>query len=472
VAFFAETTPGNGGGHFPAAATAVPLWRPGGDGKQSGAVLASAKSGPQMRQPPAAKQATFLRARDEAEVAVAARRSEGWASVGALKIRANNELVVSDAGPRPTLTNVASRNETMSGIDLQSLAPRAGPVVTDFSTMRIDVAQAKDLGLKGGEVVQGVVERDGEGLRFSFDLSGQSVGIPLQGKEVPTGRATLALSPADPGQGWLRPGSSAPAPADAGTTHFINDSMAAAALLLRPQNAEALASFLAPANLNRLIANPEIAEHLLPVLRSRLKIDRFGPADVKAVFESCGVWAEGLLAQGKQLRKSDVKSALLGVLNASREGLEDAAMLDHLRGALGAIESVQVQAAQAQVKGELLFSFFIPFSDTNPVKVGVSRAAPTELQSAPPLVINLHTKNDSLGEVWLKTQIEKNEDIEIVMWAVESRVVAAASSASRRLLEHFREFGLRLRKISVINGVRPESESPIPAAGQLVNVKI
>ena len=131
-----------------------------------------------------------------------------------------------------------------------------------------------------------------------------------------------------------------------------------------------------------------------------------------------------------------------------------------------------MQAAQAQVKGELLFSFFIPFSDTNPVKVGVSRAAPTELQSAPPLVIDLHTKNDSLGEVWLKTQIEKNEDIEIVMWAVESRVVAAASSASRRLLEHFREFGLRLRKISVINGFRPESESPIPAAGQLVNVKI
>ncbi|NDB70131.1 MAG: hypothetical protein EB015_19420, partial [Methylocystaceae bacterium] len=123
-------------------------------------------------------------------------------------------------------------------------------------------------------------------------------------------------------------------------------------------------------------------------------------------------------------------------------------------------------------KGELLFSFFIPFADANPVKVGVSRAAPTELQPAPPLIINLYTKNDSLGEVWLKTQIEKNAEIEIVLWAVESRVVSAASASSRRLLEHFREFGLQLKKISIVNGARPESAALIAAAGQLVNVQI
>ena len=248
--------------------------------------------------------------------------------------------------------------------------------------------------------------------------------------------------------------------------------MTPASLLLRPQNAEVLADFLTPANLNRLIAHAEIAEHLLPLLKNRLKSDRFGPADIKSVFESCGIWAEGLLAQGKQLRKNDVKSALLGVLSAAGEGFADMATLDQIRGALGAIESAQVHAAQAQNNGELLFSFFIPFSDASPVKVGVSRTAPSELQPAPPLVVNLYTKNEALGEVWLKTQIEKNAEIEIVMWAVESRVVSAASAASRRLLEHFREFGLQLKKISIINGARPESATTTPAAGQLVNVQI
>lgn len=410
--------------------------------------------------------------RDEGGAASAALPREEPPAVSVLNTRVNTGPALPGGVSRPTIINSANTDKTMSGIDLQSLAPRAGPVVTDFSAVRIEVAQAKDMGLKAGEVVHGVVERDGEGLRFSFDLSGQSVSIPLQGRELPTGKTVLTLSSVEPGKGWLRPASIAPAPVDNGATQYINESMTAASLLLRPQNAEALARFLAPANLSRLLADPEFAEHLVPLLKNRLKSDRFGPAEVKSAFESCGIWAEGLLAQGKPLRKNDVKSALLRILNANRESLADLARLDQFSAALGSIESAQVQAAQAQIKGELLFNFFIPFADANPVKVSVSRAAPSELQSAPPLVVNLYTKNDSLGELWLNTQIEKNADIEIVMWAIESKVVSAASAASRRLLDHFREFGLQLKKISIINGARPETDALSAASGQLVNLQI
>ena len=463
--------------NLPAAAAGALPPRPGGEGKSSGAALAVlTKSDSPIRPSPgvrlAAAKADLLPLQHETGAALAAQRREGLPAVGALKIGVNNGPAPASGQLPPTFTNSARTDETMSGIDLQSILPRAGYVTTDFSAVRIEVAQAKDLGLKGGEVVQGVVERDGEGLRFSFDLSGRSVSIPLQGKELPPGKTVLTLAATDPGRGWLRPGSITPAPVYAGAAQYINESMTPASLLLRPQNAEALAAFLAPANLNRLITDPGIAEFLLPLLKNRLTTGRFGPSDVKSVFESCGIWAEGMLAQGKQLRKCDVKSALQGVLNANREGLADLATLDQFSGALDAIESAQVQAAQAQIKGELLFSFFIPFADANPVKVGVSRAAPTELQPAPPLIINLYTKNDSLGEVWLKTQIEKNAEIEVVMWAVESRVVSAASASSRRLLEHFREFGLQLKKISIVNGARPESAVLTAAAGQLVNVQI
>lgn len=464
----------------PSAAAAVAhTVRQSGEAKRASTdVLAWTKNGAQVQRRAAAGLAavgTNLQqpvARGDTGMPVEALRSGEALAYGALKNRVGIGFSVPGAGPLPAIANSATTDKVMSGIDLQSLVPRAGPVATDFSAVRVEVPQAKDLDLKGGEVVQGVVERDGEGLRFSFDLSGQSVSIPLQGRELPTGKTVLTLSAAEPGQGWLRPGSIAPAPVDAGAPQYINESMTAASLLLRPQNAEALAGFLAPANLSRLLAHPEFAEHLVPLLKNRLKSDRFGPAEVKSAFESCGIWAEGLLAQGRPLRKNDVKSALLGILNANREGLAEMAMLDQFSAALGSIESAQVQAAQAQIKGELLFNFFIPFADANPVKVSVSRAAPSELQSAPPLVVNLYTKNDSLGEVWLNTQIEKNTDIEIVMWAVESKVVSAASAASRRLLEHFREFGLQLKKISIINGARPEAEALSAAAGQLVNIQI
>ena len=360
----------------------------------------------------------------------------------------------------------------MPGIDLQSLVPRVGSVAPDFSTVRIDVAQMKDLGLKGGEVVQGVIERDGEGLRFFFDLSGQIVSIPLRSKDLPTGKMALKVSAAEPSQVWLRPAAIAPAPVKSSASQYIDEPMNAAALLLRPQNAEALAGFLAPRNLSRLIANPKIAEYLLALLKNRMKTDRCRPAEVKSAFESCGIWAEGLLAQGKPLRKNDIKSALLGILNANREGMVDVATLDQIGAALCDIESAQMQAVQAQIKGELLFCFFIPFADANPVKVSISRAASSQFQSMPPLEVNLYTKNDSLGEVWLRTRIEKNADIEIVMWAIDSDVVSAASAATRRLLENFLEFGLHLKKISIINGARPEAEVQIGADGQIVNMQI
>ena len=83
----------------------------------------------------------------------------------------------------------------MPGIDLQSLVPRVGSVAPDFSTVRIDVAQMKDLGLKGGEVVQGVIERDGEGLRFFFDLSGQIVSIDRKSTRLNSSHIPLSRMP-------------------------------------------------------------------------------------------------------------------------------------------------------------------------------------------------------------------------------------------------------------------------------------
>ena len=479
VAEEAANTQDYAGANGPVAAVgALPLWR-GGERKNSSVDLAGfIKSDSHSRSSRvtqlAAAQTDFQPVQRQAEAAFAVRPREELPADNLFKTSVNNESALASGQLPPPFTNSTSADEVMSGIDLQSIAPRVGYVANEFSAVRIDVPQAKDLGLKGGDVVHGIVERDGEGLRFFFDLSGQSFSMPLRDNELPIGKTMLTIAPGEPGHGWLRPTSitPAPAPAPAVTAQFINESMTPASLLLRPQNAEVLADFLTPANLNRLIAYAEIAEHLLPLLKNRLKSDRFGPADMKSVFESCGIWAEGLLAQGKQLRKNDIKSVLLRVLSAAGEGFSDMATLDQIRGALGAIESAQVHAAQAQNNGELLFSFFIPFSDASPVKVGVSRTAPSELQPAPPLVVNLYTKNEALGEVWLKTQIEKNAEIEIVMWAVESRVVSAASAASRRLLEHFREFGLQLKKISIINGARPESATTTPAAGQLVNVQI
>ena len=269
------------------------------------------------------------------------------------------------------------------------------------------------------------------------------------------------------------PAYAAPAAAPGVKTQFISDSLTAMSLALRPQDLSAVARFMLPVNLDALFQRAELTGGLMPFMRQRLNTRELAPVSIKSAFETSGLWAEARLAARQMLSPGDFKVALWRLLErASDGGGADFEGLDDIKGALGALESAQIQAVQAQAQGELFLSIVIPFMHENPLHLSLQRAAVSDTQPSPPFVINAYSNDDVLGEIWLKSVIEKQGELEIIMWAKNQATAKNAATASGVLTAQLSEFGLSLRKISIINGARSEAVFLPPEAGQMVNIQI
>jgi hypothetical protein len=129
--------------------------------------------------------------------------------------------------------------------------------------------------------------------------------------------------------------------------------------------------------------------------------------------------------------------------------------LGKLTQAVDDLESSQVQAVQAQAQKEVLISFVLPFVDAEPIELQFRRAPQKEGQERPPLVVNVHSRSEDLGEVWLKTQLQGLERVELTMWALREGVVEQARQRSGELGAQLAQAGLAMQSFQVIHGARP-----------------
>jgi len=86
-------------------------------------------------------------------------------------------------------------------------------------------------------------------------------------------------------------------------------------------------------------------------------------------------------------------------------------------------------------------------------------------------VINLHTETDSLGELWLKTTLKANSQLEMILWADQPGSVDIARTASADLKGRLRDFGLELTKLTLLDARRPSIDSALSGPGQVVDVR-
>ena len=361
----------------------------------------------------------------------------------------------------------------MAAIDALNLATRTPVVALEAPQIRLDIAAAQELGLRAGEVVKGVVEFEGDVARFVLEFNGKLVKLPLKGGHLVAGKAAFSILSVDSNEITLKPLAAAPEAAPGLKTQFISDSLTAMSLALRPQDLAAVARFMLPVNLDTLFQRPEMTGVLMPFMRQRLNTRELAPVSIKSAFETSGLWAEARLAARQMLSPGDFKVALWRLLERASDGSgADFEELDEIKGALGALESAQIQAVQAQAQGELFLSIVIPFMHENPLHLSLQRAAVSDAQPSPPFVINAYSNDDVLGEIWLKSVIEKQGELEIIMWAKNEATAKTAATASSVLTAQLSEFGLSLRKISIINGARSEAVFLPPEAGQMVNIQI
>jgi hypothetical protein len=171
----------------------------------------------------------------------------------------------------------------------------------------------------------------------------------------------------------------------------------------------------------------------------------------------------------KQILRRIIDSVNTSNLNAIESSDGDDAgtigIVARLQRAVDDLEASQVQAVQAQAQQEVLFNMTIPFADANPVELTIRRGPKQEGES-PLLIINVHSKSEELGPVWLKTQLSNAEQVDMTMWSEDPQVVAQARARSGLLGQELGNAGLTMKSFQVIKGARPNETAVWTPSGR------
>lgn len=338
---------------------------------------------------------------------------------------------------------------------LQQLPGRANPIFLEgrLLPLRAEVAQA--LSLHDGQVVQANLQTRGD--QPLLILRGNAIPLPPGAPQLREGPVWLQVR-ATP-EGWFLQPTAAPAVASDPTQALVSRLNQ---LLFRPPGQADTTQLLQAGTLPKLLTLLNRPD-LMPLWQGwQQEMARMQPATLaRAVAGALG--AEVWLARGQAPVGTDPRQLLRRLMQALRERSddEDDSALPELDGALGAIrasldqlESHQVQAAQAQAQQEMLLNVVIPFSDADPVELEFRRPA-RQGQERMPLTVNLHTRSQDLGEIWLRTQLSGERQLDLTMWALREEVVGMARDQAPRLTGLLAEAGLDMHSLQIVHGARP-----------------
>ena len=356
----------------------------------------------------------------------------------------------------------------MLGIDQVTSATKTALPVLDSAPVRVSEPVARDLGLRDGEVVKGAVEADGDALKLI--LNGLPVELPpgrgLVAGDTPTFRviespAGLLLQPVQ-----VFPAAAPVPPAAAQGMPAPSLPAAILSMLMHPLESPALTELFTGGIMASALAAANAPELAALFRKARPAMANLTTNSLREAVADAGLWTESSLARGKVPQEYNIKLLLRRLLKA---GGGNAPIRNTLERAVEDIESSQLQAVQAKTQNELMLNLVIPFSDANPVRLTFFRPAPSREQPDPPFTVNVHTRNDVLGEVWLKTAVTARTRIDLTMWALLPSVATAASNASRALGLELEKAGLRMNSFVVYNGARRDAERDTSPPGAILN---
>lgn len=336
----------------------------------------------------------------------------------------------------------------ISVADALAAPGRIPTIYLEGKLLPLQASTAAELGLKDGQVVQASVR-----------LQQDQPMLMLQGKALPA----PGLLASQVGESiWLR--------AQGGNLVPINAPPIVsriASLLYRPNVNSVLPQLFQPGTLDELLSQVQRPDLQAQWRGLQLSMSQLTPGALQqAMMGSMG--AEVWLARGLQ-SPQDIKQLmrkLIAELNVARTDEEpDTGLIEKLTRAVDDIEARQVQAVQAQAQQEVLFSMTLPFVDANPIELTVRRGPRQDGEQAV-LTVNVHSKTEDLGPVWLKTQLMHAQQLELTMWAENEFVVGQARSRSYLLGDELRAAGLNMRAFNVVHGARPPEVSDWTPSGR------
>lgn len=369
----------------------------------------------------------------------------------------------------------------MSGTEPIAQTGRIHPISVEIRPLQLETTQAREMGLRDGQVIQGSMELRGESLKLL--LNGQLIDVP-PGFRFRPGDPVWLKAQSRPSGWWLRlldPRKVASTLTQAGAGHHDTPSATELsataltpsrlqALLLRPPMSPMLTSLFEPKEIAALLKSAANEELVHQFLQMRLSLSKLSAGALQSAVQGSGLWLESMLARGQASAVIDVKTLLRRLIRALGE--RDSPHKASLQRAIDDIEAAQVESVSAQSRGELSFALVLPFAGANPVEIEFFRPSRRRHQKeAPPFTVNIHTDHHTLGEIWFKLSLVGRSQIDLMVWAVKTETANRARQRVTELVNALRAAGLSVGLFRVFNSARPSMPTGSSPPGAMLDVQ-
>ena len=357
---------------------------------------------------------------------------------------------------------------------------RYAALVAEVPVIRLAEPDARALGLREGQIVQALVQSQGDS-RF-FDLAGRRFDIPPGWQNIAPGdprwfrvgrqgeafvlrpianpAAAQPSSATGPAAGTASASGALAAGGSASVTSAPPLSPRLLELLSRPSGLSALAQILAPGQLESALINAGAPDLARAMVAARLRSDAISSESIQKAVANSGLWGEALLASGKQAPQLDLKALLRQISRVL--GARSAAAGAEVDDAIDDVERKQIESIQQSVDGRMVFSVMLPFADAPPASLRFERHPRGDQRGDGGYTIDFHIAPPRLGDLWMKTTVV-GTIVDVTVWARRPEVAEVVTAASGQLEGNLREAGLVLRAFHVLEGVRPDPLAPIDA---------
>lgn len=339
----------------------------------------------------------------------------------------------------------------------------------------VEANTARALNLKDGQVVQAMVQSQGDQLALL--LRGRLIGVPhLPDWEIgqrlsfkvqvnPDGSVTLHVL-----SGLRAEASSASASnayAQAGATQSVlspaeGNFSRLASLFYHQPGLPDLRQLLAPGGLDALLTqagNPPALQAQWQAMQ--LLPGQLSPALIRMMV-SAVMGSETSIARASKPSAMDPKQLLYQLLaNLAENSEENGAELQQIKRAIADLDSAQVSAVQAQRAGEMAVTLLLPMVHEEPVEINFERK-PGNGEHDQVFSVSVHANNADLGELWLKADLHGQGQLDLVMWARQDWVIAQAQTGVKELSAHLSQAGLQMRSFQAHPGERPPPSLSTP----------
>lgn len=350
----------------------------------------------------------------------------------------------------------------------RQLPGRANPIFLEGKLLPLKAEVAQSLNLRDGQVIHANLQARADPPMLL--LRGLNLPMPPGNWRLPDGPMWVQVRQTE--QGWSLQPTTVPAQ-DADPTQALISRLNQ--LLFRPA---------AQADTSQLLQSG-ILPRLLQALQRQELTQLWGRWQQNMSQMSAGMLARAVagalgnevwLARGAGAGSgvTDPRQLLRRLLQVLRElpdeeveslGLDLGEAIRDIGASLDNLQSHQVQAAQAQAQHEMLLNLVIPFSDADPLELEFRRPA-RQGSERMPLTVNMHTRSQDLGELWLRTQLTGLQDLDLTMWALRAEVADMAREHSPNLTRLLTDAGLNMKSLQIVHGARPNAEQDWRPSGR------